>query len=281
MKISRGAFLASLGAIPLASIAGGLHMKFMEPTWFEITEKNLRIKNLGTPLRILHLSDFHASPSVSLKDIETAIDRSLELNADLAFLTGDFITWDLPEPAEYSRILKKLSSHMPTFACIGNHDGGRWAGSSHGYKDFSKVSNLLKSSDIEFLFNEKREISILGSRITVAGLGDLWSHDCKPESILKEKREENTPVFVLSHNPDCKSDLKSYDWDVMCCGHTHGGQLVIPFLGLRPFLPVKDKSFPEGILSWGDKHIHITRGIGNLHGMRFNCRPEISILNVT
>lgn len=256
-------------------------MRFLEPSWFEITEKKIKIINLDRSLRILHLSDFHASPAVSLSDIESAIDKSLQLDADLAFLTGDFITWSLPEPAEYRRILKKISSRMPAFACIGNHDGGRWAGSSHGYKDFSKVSNLLKSSGIEFLFNEKVDVTIQGSRISIVGLGDLWSHDCKPEIILKDKREDNSPIFVLSHNPDCKSDLRNYDWDVMCCGHTHGGQLVIPLLGLRPFLPVRDKSFPEGILSWGNKHIHITRGIGNLHGMRFNCRPEISILNVT
>lgn len=274
-------FLASLGAVPIASIASGYHMRFREPTWYEITEKSIKIKNLDKPLRILHLSDFHASPSVSLTDIEDAIDKSLELNADIAFLTGDFITWDLPEPAEYNRILQKLSDSIPTFACIGNHDGGRWAGSSHGYKDFSKVSELLNSSGIKFLFNQKLDTTIRGSKITVVGLGDLWSYDCKPELVLKEKREGDSPIFVLSHNPDCKSNLKNYDWDIMCCGHTHGGQLVIPLLGLRPFLPVRDKSFPEGILSWGSKHIHITRGIGNLHGMRFNCRPEISILNVT
>ena len=87
-------------------------------------------------------------------------------------------------------------------------------------------------------------------------------------------------MIVLSHNPDSKELLKKYDWDLMCCGHTHGGQLVIPLIGFRPFLPVIDKSFPEGLLSWGKRHVHISRGIGNLHGLRFNCRPEISILNV-
>lgn len=281
MKISRRAFFTWLSAIPLGGILAGSYMKFFEPTWYEITEKSLKIKNLEKPLRILHLSDFHASPSVSLVEIETAIDQSLELNADLAFLTGDFITWDLTETAEYRRILQKLSNSMPTFACIGNHDGGKWAGSSHGYKDFSKVSELLRSSGITFLFNEKKDVTLRGSRMTIAGLGDLWSRDCKPELILKEERDENNPVFVLSHNPDSKSVLKKYDWDIMCCGHTHGGQLVVPLIGSRPFLPVRDKSFPEGVLSWGNRHIHITRGVGNLHGMRFNCRPEISILNVT
>lgn len=256
-------------------------MRFHEPTRYEITEKNIKITNLEKPIRVLHLSDFHASRSVSLSDIETAIDMAIELNADIAFLTGDYITSDLPEPAEYRRILKKLSDTIPTFACIGNHDGGRWAALTHGYKDFSKVSELLKSSGIKFLFNQKIDVTIKGSQISIVGLGDLWSHDCKPELILKEKREESNPIFVLSHNPDCKADLMNYDWDIMCCGHTHGGQLVVPLLGFRPFLPVRDKTFPEGVRSSGDQHIHITRGIGNLHGMRFNCRPEISILNVT
>jgi len=115
----------------------------------------------------------------------------------------------------------------------------------------------------------------------MVGLGDIWSGLANPRAVLKQKRtEEDETVIVLSHNPDSKELLKSYDWDLTLCGHTHGGQVVVPFLGLRPFLPVRDKSFPEGVLTWEKRHIHITRGVGNLHGMRFNCRPEISILNL-
>ena len=281
MKISRRAFLTPLVAIPTSGVLAASYMKFYEPTAYEITEKQISTGKLQQPLRILHLSDIHASPSVSFEDIERAIDLSLELNTDVAFLTGDYITDTLPNPEEYQRILKKLSDRMPTYACIGNHDGGKWAGSTDGYKDFSKIAKLLESSGIQFLFNAKTETKIKGSRVVLVGLGDLWSDDCKPELVLNKERVEETAIFVLSHNPDSKSLLKKYDWDLMCCGHTHGGQLVVPFIGARPFLPVRDKSFPEGILSWENQHIHITRGIGNLHGMRFNCRPEISILNVT
>ncbi len=255
-------------------------MRFHEPTWYQVTEKNVGIGKFDKPIRVLHLSDFHASPVVSFEDIEIAIDQSLELNADMALLTGDFITLQLPDPEEYSRILKKLSSRMPVFACIGNHDGGRWAGRSHGYSDFSLVSKLLKNSGITFLFNQARQTTIRNQWVSVVGLGDLWSGDCHPQYVLKAIRENDDPIFVLSHNPDSKSELKKYDWDILFCGHTHGGQLVVPLLGIRPFLPVQDKAFPEGLLTWTNKRIHITRGIGNLHGMRFNCRPEISILNI-
>ena len=278
MKVSRRSFMACLVSTPLAAFA---YMRAGEPDWFEVTEKDVSINRFDAPLRVLHLSDFHASEVVSLGSIERSIDIALQQNADLAVITGDFITWHLENEPEYQRILSKLTAKLPTFACIGNHDGGKWAGSSHGYRNFSKVQQLLEQSGITFLFNRSAQLKLKGQSIRIVGLGDLWSNDTKPEGILYAKRTEDEPIIVLSHNPDSKSMLKSYDWDLMCCGHTHGGQLVVPIIGLRPFLPVKDKSFPEGLLTWGQRHIHITRGIGNLHGMRFNCRPEISILNLS
>ena len=276
MKITRRKIITTA----LMAATGVGYMRYFEPDMFEITEKSIRINRFSRPLRILHLSDFHFSNCVSLKSIEKAIDLSIEQKPDIAFLTGDFITWKFQGESYYRDILLKLTSAFPTFACIGNHDGGRWAASSHGYKDFSKVKKLLQSSNIHFLFNEKIIVEINHQKFEIVGLGDLWTGDLNPKLVLKKKRDENIPIIVMSHNPDSKSELKLYDWDLLLCGHTHGGQLVIPILDYRPFLPVKDKSFPEGILSWENRHIHITRGIGNLHGLRFNCRPEISILNV-
>ncbi len=280
MNITRRKFIATIGGISVLAGAGGAYMRYLEPEWFEVTEKSIRINRFSNPLRILHLSDFHASGCVGLKSVEKAIDLSLERQPDVACITGDFITWKLQDVSQYRRILRKLTSAMPAFACVGNHDGGRWSASSHGYKNFSKVKELLQASDVQFLFNEKTKVEMNHRVFAMVGLGDYWSGDLRPELVLKEKREEDIPIFVMSHNPDSKSKLKPYDWDVLLCGHTHGGQLVVPIIGYRPFLPVRDKSFPEGILSWGNRHIHITRGIGNLHGMRFNCRPEISLLDV-
>ncbi|MGJ8638382.1 MAG: phosphodiesterase YaeI [Opitutaceae bacterium] len=281
MKLSRKQFISILGGLGSLPFIGFAYMKLFEADWYEVTHKTITIDRFDSPLRILHLSDFHASESVSLESIETAIDLALEQKADVAFLTGDFITKDLDDAEGYSRILSKLSEKIPTYACIGNHDGGSWAASTYGQKDFKNVQQMLESSGVTFLFNQSIRIRTEKHSFTVAGLGDLWSDDCKPDRVLHTTRADNEAVFVLSHNPDSKDLLKPFDWDLMCCGHTHGGQLVIPFLGSRPFLPVRDKSFPEGLLSWGSRHIHITRGIGNLHGMRFNCRPEISVLTVS
>jgi hypothetical protein len=63
------------------------------------------------------------------------------------------------------------------------------------------------------------------------------------------------------------------------CGHTHGGQIVLPLIG-APWAPVRDKRFIAGLYSWENRWIHITRGVGNVHGGRFNCPPEVSLLTL-
>jgi predicted MPP superfamily phosphohydrolase len=66
---------------------------------------------------------------------------------------------------------------------------------------------------------------------------------------------------------------------LLLCGHTHGGQIRLPFVG-TPFAPVRDKRFVEGLHQWDGRWMYITRGVGNLHGVRFNCPPEVSLLTL-
>lgn len=66
----------------------------------------------------------------------------------------------------------------------------------------------------------------------------------------------------------------------MRCGHTHGGQVLWPFDGPR-YAPVEDKRYVAGLKPWNDRQIFVTRGVGNLEGVRFRCRPEASLLIVS
>ena len=85
--------------------------------------------------------------------------------------------------------------------------------------------------------------------------------------------------MVVAHNPDSKDYLKDYRWDLLLSGHTHGGQIVLPFV--QNFAAVRDKRFIAGLYRWEGRQIYITRGVGSLMGIRFNCRPESSILTLT
>ena len=85
---------------------------------------------------------------------------------------------------------------------------------------------------------------------------------------------------MLSHNPDSKSEIEEARWDLLLSGHTHGGQLVVPITGERPFAPVRDKRYIAGMIPWQDRMVHVTTGVGTIMGMRFNCPPEVVVIDL-
>ena len=239
-------------------------------------------KSLKTTIRILHLSDFHASGVVPYKFIDRAVELGISCQPDIICLTGDYATHFIPKPVDqYKNILAKLPAFAPTFASFGNHDMCYASNNGKRYLDTIHVGKLLEDSGIDVLVNEERTVSIRNQQIRITGLADVYSRMMNPGKILsKNGNVPREPVVVLSHNPDSKSFLKNYYWDLLLCGHTHGGQCNLPYIG--PLLtPVIDKRYLEGLHQWQGRWIHITRGVGNVHGVRINCRPQVSIIEIS
>ena len=115
------------------------------------------------------------------------------------------------------------------------------------------------------------------------GLADYWAKEFDPakafESRAGQDNQTAPPTIVLSHNPDSKDPLSQYPWDLLLSGHTHGGQISLPWIG-QPLAPVRDKRFVRGLHRWNERWIHVTAGLGSLHKMRFNCPPEISCITL-
>jgi len=128
---------------------------------------------------------------------------------------------------------------------------------------------------MKLLRNSNTEFQAKGRTIKLVGLGDFWAGDFEPAHAFPAP--SSTQTLLLSHNPDTKDLLTEYQWDLMLSGHTHGGQFALPLLG-TPFAPVRDQRYVEGLKPWEGRQIHVTTGVGNLYGMRFNCRPEVSLL---
>jgi len=273
--LTRRRFLGLMGT----GIGGLGYAHFGEPQWLEINQPKLDLARsaTATELRVLHLSDFHASPVVGLDFIEHAVELGASLQPDLVCLTGDFITRKHEAFGEYAKILRKLSSIAPALACLGNHDGGLWA-RRWGYSDWSLVGQMLNDADVTLLHNRALRLDVKGRRVQLVGVGDLWARELDGGKAFRES-ERDVPTILLSHNPDSKIALGNFAWDLMLCGHTHGGQCKLPWLG-TPFAPVVDKRYVAGLKRWRDRWIHVTKGVGNLHGLRFNCRPEVSLLRV-
>lgn len=253
---------------------------FIEPLWFEEVGARVYVPGLAKRVRVLQLADLHVSPYVPFSVIERAIDIGVAAKPDLIVLTGDFITDDSPfDRNVYQSCLERLAKAAPCFACLGNHDGGSWTETIGGHRDSSLVRSLLAASGVTLLHNCAQMVSVRGQQLQLVGLGDIWNEEADPGYAFA-KANPKLPTIVLAHNPDTKDLIGAFPWHVMLSGHTHGGQILVPVIGTR-FVAVKDKRFIAGLHAWNGRQIYVTRGVGSLGGVRLNCRPEVTILELT
>jgi predicted MPP superfamily phosphohydrolase len=281
MGMIRREFLLGIGALGALGIA---YSRFVESGWIEVREQPIALprSRLSAPLTVLHLSDFHRSSSVPLAHIAKAIALGLECRPDLICITGDLITaGERHDLRQYGSVLQALPAAAPAVAVLGNHDGGAWSLGRGGFRDSDEVAGMLREAGFIVLVNESLVLDIAGNRVGLVGTGDLWAGWCDPQRAFRGLADQEVQAtFVLAHNPDTKDALGQYPWDLMLCGHTHGGQVVIPLLG-APIVPVRDRRYVAGLNRWVGRWVYTTRGVGSLYGIRFNCRPEVSILSVT
>ena len=267
----------------LAALAAAVYveMRFIEPNWIGVGRYQVPILPRGSaPIRILQLSDLHVSDQIPLDFIERAVELGLNQKPDLVCLTGDFITKEWNEWDAYSRVLERLSRTVPTFASTGNHDGGEWLVKHGGYSRPSKVIAMLEKANIRVLMNQRLNVVLPDKApFELVGLGDLWANDFQPMGLL-EPTQDGLPRVLMSHNPDTKDLIELDHWDLMLSGHTHGGQLTLPW-GSTPFAPVVDKRYVRGLHRWSNHWLHITKGVGSLWNMRLNCFPEVSVVELT
>jgi predicted MPP superfamily phosphohydrolase len=271
VKFTRRQFFAA-GGVALAGAGYGIGY---EPRNLQVTNTQIPVdsKTFKHPLKVLLLADLHESLLTPLDLIADAVDLGLAQKPDLILLPGDFITGKRDNFIEYGKVLGRLALASPTFATLGNHDGGGWASEHGGYSDSLRVQAFLEGCGITTLKNDNRKVDVNGQTVMVVGIDDPWSGTVDPGKAFKDVNKADYPVIVASHNPDSKELLGANQWDLMCSGHTHGGQ------GISAFAPVHDKRFVEGLCKNDKGPIYVTRGIGSFLGIRINCPPEIAILD--
>lgn len=280
--LSRRRLLLGAGWLGATAAAGAAYTRFLEPGWLEVSQRTVQLgREPASPVRVLHLSDLHASGFVPLEFIAQAIQLGLAEKPDLVCLTGDFITGHYSPMADYADALRILTKAAPVFACLGNHDGGVYSGRPERFRppNHEQVRRLLQACGVKCLLNQAGEFAGRGRRLQLVGVGDLWSRETRAADAFASVPHDSA-TLLLMHNPDGKDAVADFPWHLALCGHTHGGQLRLPFFG-TPFAPVRDHRYVAGLNRWRDRWIFTTRGVGNLHGVRFNCRPEVSLLTLT
>ena len=236
---SRIAFLLA----PLLAARTVAYARLVEPTWLEWTERSCTIPALTDPVKLVHLSDLHASRDVPMSLIENAIQMAIDSNPDPICVTGDFVTNSRGfDSREYGAILSRLSRKAPTFAVLGNHDGGLWSSTRGGFAGSRQDRQDGGAPGIELLANRTVQVNC---GLQIAGMGDLWAGDANPQHAFQDA-EPDLPTVLLAHNPDSKKIAATYPWRLMLSGHTHGGQVVAPILGFCP-APVEDRRYIRGL----------------------------------
>jgi predicted MPP superfamily phosphohydrolase len=263
--------------------AGGLALYAGEGErhWVEIHQVSIKIENLPEAFRgfrIAHLADFHYGEYSEPTYIRHVVRAANALKPDLFALTGDFISaYPLVRSisVDFAYHCSDLLSRLEAphrYAVMGNHDA---LVGSH------EVSMALQSRGIEVLSNRCIPVEKDGSRFWLAGVADALAGDADLKAAIPKWRVKHAePLVLMAHEPDYADSVKGSAVDLMLSGHTHGGQVRIPFLPPMNLPPMGEK-YVEGLFTLGDLQLFVTRGIGTVGvPFRFRCPPEISLITL-
>jgi uncharacterized protein len=278
-RFTRRNFLIGTGAI-----AAGMTLYSGEIARHEIdiVPRTIPIANLPSPFhgyRIVQLSDIHLDEYTEPFFFERIVRHVNALAPDLVLLTGDFITngamtFMAGRHATHrcAEIVATLTAPL-RYAILGNHDVAYNA---------PLVTEALTSRGTPVLINQHVAIEKNGSRLWICGLEDPGTSH--PNLDLTVPADPGAPVILLSHEPDYADTVTAHPRghlvDLMLAGHSHGGQIRLPFLGPLVLPPMGEK-YPEGPYQFKQMQLYVNRGIGTVGlPFRLNCPPEITVLTL-
>lgn len=272
--MTRRTFLKWLiGAGSSAGLVGGYPV-FIERYLTQFNRYRIPVPNLPAAfqgLRIAQVSDAHCGRLMPRWFVNYLLERVNRAGADVIVCTGDYIHGrDAAQIEVVWPMLCELRAPLGVYSVLGNHD--HWGSAERSLYWLERSGQNLRGKAIAL---EKD-----GERLWLAGIGDLWEDPFPVDSVLSQIPERDCRI-VLAHNPDSADTPFSGRIDLMLSGHTHGGQVRIPFGG-APVLPVKNKTYSSGLkMSTKQQRVFISRGIGwAIYPVRFNCYPEIPILEL-
>ena len=274
--------LLKAGAVDCAILAiGGLgYSIFVEPNWLKIESIRLNLPRL-TPafdgMRIAQISDIHMGGWMNAERLQHAVDTVLYQKPDVILLTGDFLTGNTFKDdhqkytEELKSILSPLAKSIPSFAILGNHD--YWT-------DAKAVREMLKLSGIMDLTNAIFTLARGNEHLHLCGVDDIWEGDVRLDEVINQLKDESAAI-LMAHEPDfADTSAGTGRFDLQVSGHSHGGQVVIPFYG-APFLPYLGQKYPSGLYQIGEMLQYTNRGVGMINPyVRLNCPPEITIFTL-
>lgn len=274
--------LAGAGAFGVAA-----RSTLIDPWGLAVRRYRVAIRGLPASfegMRIAHVSDLHCGPRVARAFLDEAIERAIAIKPDVYLLTGDYVSHgpdQIPHAAELvSRLVNDSAARFGVVGVLGNHD---W------YAGGRRVRDALRSVGAHMVDNDRIFLDGAAGRVTlsesgapgaeslcIAGLGDLYEDIQDPAAALASV-DASTPRLVLAHHPDtAELPQLTQRIDLMLSGHTHGGQVRLPFIGAPIVSSSYGQKYVGGLVQGPLFPVVVSRGVGmSILPVRLGVAPEL------
>jgi predicted MPP superfamily phosphohydrolase len=261
----------AIGARPLHGAHAGLLGKIPgnEALQLSIDRKQLVLHQLPAELAglsIAHVSDLHMTGAVGQEYYAHLVREVNNLRPDVIAITGDIIENDRCRPW-LEPTLGALCAPLGVYFIMGNHDL---------FIDAAATRQTLEDAGLTCLSGRWLRAEWNGVPVTLGGNERPW--------LPAPPLEENIPAcdfrIVLSHSPDQFRWCHAVEADLMLAGHTHGGQVQLPLLGVVLSPSLHGTRYACGVFRRGRTVMHVTRGVGGETPWRWRCPPELALLEL-
>jgi len=243
--------------------------------------RHLRLEIAGwpqwpRPLRVVFLADFHTgSHSNDVARLGAIMAEAASVTPDLVLFGGDYLNMQLfgggrVPPRTIARILSRIKAPLGLFAILGNHD--------YIY-DERAVAGALWDSGITVLEHDGCTVQVQNRSIQIVGIPD--AHIARPEAYsLLADLSPDMPTIVLAHDPVWFAHLPPGP-HFMLAGHTHGGQIQLPGIGIVKKATKAPRRWCHGLVKERGQYLYVTSGIGTSGvPIRWGVPPEFAVLDL-
>lgn len=271
LRLATGAGIVALGADSV----------LLAPNRPQVVREEIRLRRWPERLngfKIALLSDFHWDPYFSIHPIRAAISMVNGEAPDLVALTGDFATLPTFGPKAQgaaaaepcAEMLRAIKAPHGVWAVLGNHDT---------FTDPDRVTSALRGQGISVLINQSIPIERDGARFWLAGVDDVLGKTADLDQTVHDIPPEEATV-LMAHEPDYADHVARHPIDLQLSGHSHGGQIRLPFLPPM-YLPQLGRKYVWGLYRVRSLTLYTNPGLGTIEfPARLNCPPEVTMLTI-
>jgi hypothetical protein len=272
---TRREILLGLAAAPLAAVsATSAYAGYVEPYNYDVSEQTIYIRDLPgafEDFRIAQVSDVHHSRIVPLREVERVVKLANAAKPDIIVLTGDYTTAYRRFIDPCAEALGRLSAPEGVWAVLGNHDH---------YTDPQLTTRALERNHISVMGNANTLIRRGSDTLQLVGIDD-WSWNRTDWGRALYGIDKRRPSIMLSHQPSVLDRAETAGISLILSGHTHGGQVSLPFIGPPARFFDREFKYIRGRYERDGTQLFVSRGTGTIGiGVRLGARPEIAVIRL-